>query len=1091
MPPDQQSQPPIDLNILPEQYRRRVVSPIIMLFWVIAIALFVLCVPTFIFQQYNRRRAGELSLQLSQAQSTLRALRTPGPTVVALSNELERKQRALEALQTLQPTLAMRRNDWPSIFETILSYDPQHIDVRELIQDVTDLRLGGLATSQDEVLNYANFLDRSGVFQQVIVQSIERATEVPPPETPGVTATGVPTGVVATPTPVPPTPTVSPYDVYEIDDFAPKAIVVGEVQRHNFYPLYDADEVAFLGKAGRRYCIQAVPQSLGVDTYLEVTVCRRGYVNDDCTPNELTRLTCECPTGAVTATMASLVEVQVPDCLDTTVRVRVTNRGVYGPDKWYHLLVYEPMGDPWEKDDDAPKAIAVGEAQRRTFYPEGDIDRVTFPVKDGHAYQVRTSDLALGVDTTLDVIVGGNIYENDDVAVGDLSSQVTFQADVAGVAYVRVTNKGEYGVDQSYILSLYEVGSDAYEPDDVIGRPISPYEEQRHTFFPEGDIDRLEFNVKAGRIYELKTYSLTIGVDTALHVWVDSIEYYNDDATPPYPASRVVFTAKADGRGSALVVNRERYGAYREYWISFNELVPTATPTTTLPTTTPAPTATPDCGDEYEPDDAVARIMVVGETQTHTFCPAADVDRVVFTAKAGYAYLIETTNLASGVDTFLTAQLGGTTLDNDDRSPQDLGSSLQIQNLTGTDAPAFITVMNKGLFGEDKSYDLSITNVGAGDQYEVDDVVPAPIGFGGGGQQEHSFYPPGDVDRLSFVAKVGHRYAISTTNLANLVDTVLTVDMGATHLVNDDVFPGALSSYVEIQNDGPNDSEVLILVTNKGQYGPEQRYTIQVTDLGAVSGDQYEPDLTAKRYLSLNEIQRHTFHPDLDVDRVWFKIKAGRRYRLRTCGTSDPTGCAALLWGVDTVVVVAGPIANCYPSACQNDDELPGSGYLNSMVEFDALVDGEVTITLYNQGLFGPEKEYYVTVRELGAAPPTPAGPTPTPYFSPTPTRTPTPVPPPTPTPTSPAYAPPGATVTPTPSAAPPPAPTATATASAYPAMRALSGRHRVTPENGQLPEAFLAPVPRALLKPPAQAPPGGPWSIRFVLLLKMKRVTP
>jgi len=334
---------------------------------------------------------------------------------------------------------------------------------------------------------------------------------------------------------------------------------------------------------------------------------------------------------------------------------------------------------------------------------------------------------------------------------------------------------------------------------------------------------------------------------------------------------------------------------------------------------------------------------------------------------------------------------------------------------------------------------------------------------------------------------------------------MLTVDMGPVHLTNDDKIPGDLSSYVELQNDASGDSQVVVIITNKGQYGPARSYTLQVDDLGTESADEYEPDLTAKRYISVGEAQRHTFHPYLDADRVVLQIKAGRRYSVFTCGgdtipvvpvtyTSpfDPLylECGLLPVGVDTVLVLSGPIHQCEPASCQNDDVLPGSDYLNSRVEFEALTDGEVTIMIYSNGLFGPTMEYYVRVHEIGALPSTPVSASPTPYYSPTPTLTATPIPPVTPTVTPPYVPPLTPTATPTPTETPVPTPTPTHTPGSYPSSFNLRGslwRVAYVDVPCQLTEWQSKPI----LARQSQAKLSDGGVIEFVLLLRMKPVSP
>jgi hypothetical protein len=147
-----------------------------------------------------------------------------------------------------------------------------------------------------------------------------------------------------------------------------------------------------------------------------------------------------------------------------------------------------------------------------------------------------------------------------------------------------------------------------------------------------------------------------------------------------------------------------------------------------------------------------------------------------------------------------------------------------MQNSTGADAAAYVIVTNKGLAGSNKVYRLRITTLALGDQYEVDDANPGAILISS--PQNHNFYPGGDVDRLYFIARAGRSYRIYTYNLIAGVDTILTVNLGATQKVSDDRSTTDLSSLVEITNTSSQDAQVIAIVTNKGQFGQDKTYTI-------------------------------------------------------------------------------------------------------------------------------------------------------------------------------------------------------------------------------------------------------------------------
>ncbi len=155
--------------------------------------------------------------------------------------------------------------------------------------------------------------------------------------------------------------------------------------------------------------------------------------------------------------------------------------------------------------------------------------------------------------------------------------------------------------------------------------------------------------------------------------------------------------------------------------------------------------------------------------------------------------------------------------------------------------------------------------------------------------------------------------------------------------------------------------------------------------------DGYEPDDTAEEasYIALGETQTHSFYPTGDVDRVRFRIKPDRRYRIYT-------GNLAL--GVDTKLILAVEATGCEPEDCQNDDVTIET--LASEVTFASAADGIGWATVINLDQYGESKTYQLTF-DVSKPPPTPTpSRTLTPSTTPTPSKTPTITPTPAPTPT-------------------------------------------------------------------------------------------
>ena len=159
-----------------------------------------------------------------------------------------------------------------------------------------------------------------------------------------------------------------------------------------------------------------------------------------------------------------------------------------------------------------------------------------------------------------------------------------------------------------------------------------------------------------------------------------------------------------------------------------------------------------------------------------------------------------------------------------------------------------------------------------------------------------------------------------------------------------------------------------------------------------ISADVFEPDEGQPLAIAVGEVVQRNFAPEGDRDYATFQSKVGRVYAVSTSNLSI---------GVDTkLVVVAGG------QQWENDDVT--AGRYDSRVEFQAPADSVVMVTILNNGQYGKDKVYDISVFEV---PPTP---TTTPTGTMLPTGTPTPTSTPTNTPTSTPTATPTRTPTPT-----------------------------------------------------------------------------
>ena len=476
-----------DLDNLAEEAQPRKSPRGTIILWLVAASWIILLIPLYLFSTTVRGEVVRQEANLQAVSESLATVNAPAPELQELTDELARVQGAASDIEAAYSILAASHTNWPAVMAAIGSYNPSQLALTSIAQSGNRITLNGRAIDDTAVIAYSQALEQSGLFSRVIVQSVMLiATPFASPTSATVAPSGTPLTPTATVTPTATlTPTPNPVDAYEVDDFTPKPIFLGQAQSHNFYPVYDVDRVKFLAKARRYYRVSTADLAPGVDTFLTVIVGSNTYINDDREP------------GALSSEVTFLVGGS-----DVETIVKVTNRGEYGPDSYYQITVEEivptptptpsvtptpsatptptPTGiptpsatptntptptpdlrDEYEPDDTTPKPIALDVTQKHNFFPDNDVDKVEFLAKVGRYYRVFTSGLEPGVDTVLTVVVGGNTYINDDREngpPGDLSSEIVFQAGTTDVnALVSVTNRRQYGPDQWYQVTVEEI----------------------------------------------------------------------------------------------------------------------------------------------------------------------------------------------------------------------------------------------------------------------------------------------------------------------------------------------------------------------------------------------------------------------------------------------------------------------------------------------------------------------------------------------------------------------------------------------------------------------------------------------------------
>jgi Zn-dependent metalloprotease len=379
--------------------------------------------------------------------------------------------------------------------------------------------------------------------------------------------------------------------------------------------------------------------------------------------------------------------------------------------------------------------------------------------------------------------------------------------------------------------------------------------------------------------------------------------------------------------------------------------------------------AIPACGgsggvpDSYEPDDTVNQaqtISIDGSPQSHNFHDAGDNDWAQFSATAGTAYEIRTSNLGSRSDTYMYLyDTDGTTIIAQDDDGGEGAASL-INWTASSNGTYYVRVRHysSSTFGADTDYDLSVAASGGtsgADSYEDDDSpAQASSITPNGGIQTHNFHDAGDVDWVQFSATAGLNYVIETLNLGSQSDTVLELyDTDATTLITtDDDSGGGRASRIEWA--APANGTYYLRVRHyiSSVFGPDTNYDLKITTSG-FAPDSYEDDDTVAQAnpITVNGgPQTHNFHDAGDEDWVQFSTTAGISHVVETSNLGSRSDTVLELYDTDGVTLLA------------SDDD--GGDGLASRIAWTAPADGTYYVRAhhFSSSVSGSDTNYDLQV---------------------------------------------------------------------------------------------------------------------------------
>ena len=162
---------PLDINILPEQYRpRRITAPMVLAIVAVAVLLLGL-VPTYSVLIAMQARTDNAQTRLDQAQASL-AQAQVDPEQLEVDQQIEQMREQIAALQAEFGGLDQRHVHRSAAISGIVTALVPHVHIITIAQNGNDFSLTGNASDYTLVLSYARALQSSGRFATVRVVSI-------------------------------------------------------------------------------------------------------------------------------------------------------------------------------------------------------------------------------------------------------------------------------------------------------------------------------------------------------------------------------------------------------------------------------------------------------------------------------------------------------------------------------------------------------------------------------------------------------------------------------------------------------------------------------------------------------------------------------------------------------------------------------------------------------------------------------------------------------------------------------------------------------------------------------------------------------
>lgn len=144
--------------------------------WLIVMSISFLVIPVFLTGSVIQEERMMVEEQLAGLQAELDVTPPVDPQIERLESELLTLRNSTSDMESLQTTLQATNIDWTTIMLSFLAYDPNLMELTAITQTDRRIIVNGRADDESDLMAYVDVLRDSGLFAQVILQSINRTS---------------------------------------------------------------------------------------------------------------------------------------------------------------------------------------------------------------------------------------------------------------------------------------------------------------------------------------------------------------------------------------------------------------------------------------------------------------------------------------------------------------------------------------------------------------------------------------------------------------------------------------------------------------------------------------------------------------------------------------------------------------------------------------------------------------------------------------------------------------------------------------------------------------------------------------------------